>query len=32
VTFTGEEIDSGAVESHFLSVATALSSDASLYR
>jgi hypothetical protein len=31
-TFTGEEIDSGAVESHFRTVATALGSDASLYR
>jgi hypothetical protein len=31
-TFTGEEIDSGAVESHFLTVASALSSDAALYR
>jgi len=31
-TFTGEEIDSGAVESHFLTVATALGSDARGYR
>jgi hypothetical protein len=31
-TFTGEEIDSGAVQSHFLTVAGALSSDARGYR
>jgi hypothetical protein len=31
-TFTGEEIDSGAVEAHFLTVANAMSSDAGLYR
>jgi hypothetical protein len=31
-TFTGKEIDSGAVESHFLTVASALVSDARLYR
>ena len=31
-TFTGEEIDAGDVESHFLTVATALSSDARGYR
>jgi hypothetical protein len=31
-TFTGEEIDTGDVQSHFLTVATALSSDARGYR